>query len=52
MSPEDVPTPGMTTVEEVSGALGVPAGALIKALPVVVDEDAAWSSCSSAATTA
>jgi prolyl-tRNA synthetase len=27
--PRDAPTPGMTTVEEVSGALGVPAGALI-----------------------
>ena len=37
--PREVPTPGMTTVEEVSGALGVPAGALIKALPVVVGED-------------
>ena len=37
--PRDAPTPGMTTVEEVSGALGVPAGALIKALPVVVGED-------------
>ena len=37
--PREVPTPGLTTVEEVSGALGVPAGALIKALPVVVGED-------------
>jgi prolyl-tRNA synthetase len=37
--PRDAPTPGMTTVNEVSGALGVPAGALIKALPVVVGED-------------
>jgi prolyl-tRNA synthetase len=37
--PREVPTPGMTTVEEVSGALGVPAGALIKALPVVVGDD-------------
>jgi prolyl-tRNA synthetase len=37
--PRDAPTPGMTTVEEVSGALGVPAGALIKALPVLVGED-------------
>jgi prolyl-tRNA synthetase len=33
----EVPTPGMTTVEEVAGALGVAAGALIKAMPVVVD---------------
>jgi prolyl-tRNA synthetase len=37
--PREAPTPGMTTVEEVSGALGVPAGALIKALPVVVGDD-------------
>jgi prolyl-tRNA synthetase len=35
--PEEVSTPGLTTVEEVSGALGVPAGALIKAMPVVVE---------------
>ena len=35
--PKEVSTPGLTTVEEVSGALGVPAGALIKALPVIVD---------------
>lgn len=33
-----IQTPGLTTVEEVSGALGVPAGALLKALPVVVVE--------------
>jgi prolyl-tRNA synthetase len=32
-----VPTPGLTTVEEVSGALGVPAGAALKALPVIVE---------------
>jgi prolyl-tRNA synthetase len=36
--PRQVPTPGLTTVEEVSSALGVPAGALIKALPVIVNE--------------
>ncbi len=36
--PRQVPTPGLTTVEEVSGALGVPAGALIKAMPVVVNQ--------------
>jgi prolyl-tRNA synthetase len=36
-APERVATPGLTTVEEVSGALGVPAGALIKAMPVVVE---------------
>src|SRR5512133_617027 len=35
--PQAVETPGLTTVEEVSGALGVPAGALIKALPVIVE---------------
>jgi prolyl-tRNA synthetase len=37
--PREVPTPGLTTVEEVSGALGVPAGALLKALPVIVGDD-------------
>jgi prolyl-tRNA synthetase len=35
--PREVPTPGLITVDEVSGALGVPAGALIKAMPVVVE---------------
>ena len=30
-------TPGLTTVEQVAGALGVPAGALLKAYPVVLD---------------
>ncbi len=35
--PREVPTPGLTTVEEVSGALGVPAGAALKALPVVAE---------------
>jgi prolyl-tRNA synthetase len=35
--PREVPTPGLTTVEEVSGALGVPAGAALKALPVIVE---------------
>ena len=33
-----MPTPGLTTVEEVSGALGVPPGALLKAMPVMVGE--------------
>src|SRR5215211_1476550 len=37
--PREVPTPGLMTVEEVSGALGVPAGALLKALPVIVRDD-------------
>ncbi len=36
-APERVATPGLTTVEEVSGALGLPAGALIKALPVIAE---------------
>ncbi len=34
---EEVPTPGLTTVEQVSDALGVPAAALLKAFPVVVE---------------
>ncbi len=37
-APREAPTPGATTVEEVSGVLGVPAGALIKAMPVVSDD--------------
>jgi len=36
-APREAPTPGLTTVEEVAGGLGVPAGALIKALPAVVE---------------
>ncbi len=36
-APERVETPGLTTVEEVSGSLGLPAGALIKAMPIVVE---------------
>jgi prolyl-tRNA synthetase len=36
-APEEVVTPGLTTVEEVSGSLGVAPGALIKAMPVVVE---------------
>jgi prolyl-tRNA synthetase len=36
-APEEVHTPGLTTIEEVSGNLGVPAGALLKAYPVVVE---------------
>ncbi len=36
--PREVPTPGLTTVEEVSGALGVPAGTALKAIPVIVEE--------------
>jgi prolyl-tRNA synthetase len=36
-APERVSTPGLTSVEEVAGSLGLPAGALIKALPVIVE---------------
>jgi len=36
-APEAVHTPGASTIEAVSGQLGVPAGALIKALPVMVE---------------
>src|SRR5436190_21396876 len=36
-APEVVDTPGATTIESVSSALGVPAGALIKAMPVIVE---------------
>ena len=36
-APEKVETPGLTTVEEVSGALGVAPGALLKAMPVMVE---------------
>ncbi len=35
--PRVVPTPGLTTVDEVSDTLGVPAGALVKAMPVVAE---------------
>jgi prolyl-tRNA synthetase len=34
---EEVHTPGLTTVEDVAGNLGVPAGALLKAYPVMVE---------------
>jgi prolyl-tRNA synthetase len=36
-SPTEVPTPGLTTVDEVAAALGVPAGAALKAIPVVAE---------------
>ena len=35
--PRAVPTPGLTTVDEVAGALGVPTGALLKAIPVITE---------------
>ena len=38
-APEPVDTPGATTIDEVSEMLGVPAGALIKALPVIAEGD-------------
>ncbi len=38
--PERVDTPALTTVEDVSRELGVPAGALLKAYPVIVDQEA------------
>jgi prolyl-tRNA synthetase len=37
-APERVDTPGQTTVAAVAEGLGVPAGALIKAYPVIVDD--------------
>ena len=36
-APEPVETPGATTIEQVAGLLDVPAGALIKAMPVMVE---------------
>jgi len=36
-APEEVSTPGLTTVEAVAGELGVPSGALLKTYAVVVD---------------
>jgi prolyl-tRNA synthetase len=37
-APEDVHTPGMTTIEAVATALELPAGALLKAFPVVLPD--------------
>jgi prolyl-tRNA synthetase len=37
--PEVVSTPGMTTIEAVATALRLPAGALLKAFPIVLDGD-------------
>jgi prolyl-tRNA synthetase len=37
--PEVVDTPGATTIAAVAGMLEVPEGALIKALPMIVDDD-------------
>jgi len=38
-APEQVTTPGLTTVGQVATSLGVPAGALLKAFPVVLDDE-------------
>jgi prolyl-tRNA synthetase len=39
-APEEVHTPGMTTVEQVAREFGVGPGALLKAFPVILDSDA------------
>jgi prolyl-tRNA synthetase len=39
-APEEVPTPGMTTIDAVASELGLDPGALLKAFPVIVDGDA------------
>ncbi|MEX2108049.1 MAG: proline--tRNA ligase [Solirubrobacterales bacterium] len=36
-APDEVSTPGLTKVEDVSGHLGLPAGAFIKTLPIIVE---------------
>jgi prolyl-tRNA synthetase len=36
-APETVATPGQATIEQVSGGLGLPPGALVKSLPIVVE---------------
>jgi prolyl-tRNA synthetase len=36
-APEEVETPGLTKVEEVAAHLGLPPGALIKTLPIIVE---------------
>jgi prolyl-tRNA synthetase len=38
-APEEVHTPGMTTIDAVARALELPDGALLKAFPVIVGED-------------
>jgi prolyl-tRNA synthetase len=38
-APEPVDTPGATTIDAVTSQLGVPAGALIKAFPVIVGDE-------------
>ncbi len=36
-TPEEVATPDQTTIEQVAGGLGLPPGALIKSLPVLIE---------------
>src|SRR3954447_8249526 len=36
-APEEVPTPGLTTIAEVAGSLHLPEGALLKAYPVIAE---------------
>ena len=36
-APTEAPTPGLTTVDEASAALGFPAGAALKAIPVIAE---------------
>ena len=37
-APEEVPTPGMSTITQVADALGLPEGALLKSYPVVLSD--------------
>ncbi|MFN8151830.1 MAG: proline--tRNA ligase [Solirubrobacterales bacterium] len=37
-APREAPTPGLSTVGDVADALGVPTGALIKAMPVIAED--------------
>jgi prolyl-tRNA synthetase len=37
-APEEIATPGLTTIEQVSAELGLPSGALLKALPVMIED--------------
>ena len=39
-APELVQTPGATTIEALTGSLGIAAGTTLKAFPVIVDDDA------------
>ena len=37
-APEEVPTPGLTTIAEVAGSLRLPEGALLKSYPIMVED--------------